>query len=134
MDSSLLTSSETEAAIVGIFDSYRATLAKLSRPELLAHLTEINGQLETQARQTVANTLAPSAGLSDFLTALDRPQIRSIERDPSSSHRGRAAQDSPRSQPRSPLDLLAGSSRLGPRLAAKLVAASVRASGRRDRG
>lgn len=132
MDSSLLPSSATEEAIEAGFARYQTALQGMDRSTLLRHLTEINGQLEAQRSSILSNVLAPTAGLSDFLTAIDRPQHRSIETDPRSSPRGREAQASPRSRPPGPLDLLAGSSRLGPRLAAKLVAASARASAKRN--
>lgn len=132
MDSSLARNSRREAAIEGAFEHYRTALRTMDRTALLAHLTEINAQLESQRRETLSSALDPSAVLSGLPSSIDLPVLRSIERDPPSSPRGREAQASPRSPQPSPLDLLARSSRIGPRLAAKLVAASARASARRS--
>lgn len=121
-------------AIERTFEGYRAWLRTATPDQLREQLTKINAALEEQSRTTLQSMVERSGGLSDYLTSLDRVQLRSTPPDLPSSHspRGRGAQGSPRSRPPSPLDLLAGSGRLGPRLAAKLVAASARASRRRD--
>jgi hypothetical protein len=129
---------ESSAAIARTFRGYQEMLARMDPDQLRSELSRINALLETQSRTALSELVrsGPSVTLSDYLQSLDRLVVRSIEpeRPSSSSPRGRAAQASQTSRPLSPLDLLAGTSRLGPRLAAKLAAASVRASGRRDRG
>ena len=115
---------------------YQRTLERMSQDQLRAELTRINALLEQQSRMAIRETIehGTSVALSDWIQSLDRPVLRSTapELPSSNSARGRAAQASPRSRPPSPLDLLAKSARMGPRLAAKLVAASARSASRRN--
>lgn len=116
---------DSEEAIRRSFEGYRMSLASLTPDQLMAHLTQINLALQEQARASLAATV--SEPLSDYLEKIDRVVLRSTPSEiQSPSPRGLAAQGSPSSRPPSPLDLLASSNRLGPRLAAKLVVASAR--------
>lgn len=122
-------------ALARTWDGYRQTLLTMARrPDgirlLLEHLTTINSQLQAERERQMA--LVTSAPLSAYISNLDQLVLRSTPRERQSrSPRDRAAPASPRSPQPSPLDLLSRSNRLGPRLAAKLVAASARAEANR---
>lgn len=126
---------DSRAAIERTFAGYKKTLESLSPDQLMEHLTAINGQLELQQRALVSAVLSPSEVLSASIASLDRPVLRSTPTAIQSPQpRGLAAQVSPSHLPPRAVDLLASSSRLGPRLAAKLVAASARSRSMRERG
>lgn len=109
------------------FQSYETSLARLDQPALFAELARVNGALQQQAQSTVISLLQREPS-----SAIDQLDQLSPMTDPLSDE----AADRPRpSQPyperTTSLQLLSGTSRLGPRLAAKLVVASSRARANR---
>lgn len=118
----------TESDAFGTWSAFERLLPNLSNDQLLTMFTSAT---EALAAQTGASLL--SRTLSDYASTLDSPVLRSTEtatRSPSSDRPRERPSLSPRP---SSLDLLASSQRLGPRLAAKLVASSARAQGKRSR-
>lgn len=119
--------------LIATYASFRQALTKLTLPELMELSARQAALLELEQRQAMTNLL--SNGLSDSIQSLDRlsPSSRRTARQPSPADRGAAA--SPTSAPRplpGAVDLLAGSKRLAPRVAAKLVLAEARRAA--DRG
>lgn len=110
------------------FAGYRMALARMTPEQLLAHLTSINAALAQEAREATARAIYPTSGPT---SSLDSPVGSMTMEPPSSSPMDRGARPS-LSRPPSPLELLSGSRRLGPRLAARLVAASAAAQARRS--
>jgi hypothetical protein len=105
----------------------------MTTEQLLEQLNDIAAKLQEQSQSTLTALL--SARLSDSLRSIDALQVRSLRTDPRSSGRERgasASQPSPPSRPPSALELLAGSKRLAPRIAAKLVVSEARRA-RNDR-
>jgi hypothetical protein len=120
----------TEDQVRASFESFRRGLQMLSIPELM----------ELSGRQATEIARIQSAALSQWLSStppdLDVPVHHSTPTATPSSARpaDRGQRPSPpESRPPSSLELLAGSSRVGPRLAAKLVARDARARARRGR-
>ena len=93
---------------------------------LMGYLAQTNAALEAQAQAQIAASLTSldSGSIDSLVPRSTGPEILA----PPSMDRGRPASPFP---PPSPLDLLSASSRLGPRLAAKLVAASARSAARK---
>lgn len=117
----------TEAQLHASFASYQRGLAMLSPSELMAELSRVSALLERQSNQALTSELLRAS--SSAMDRLDPPS------DPMASPSGSSDRSSPpptTAEPRS-WELLARTSRLGPRLAAKLVVASARASARRGR-
>lgn len=118
---------ETPDQIRETWDRYRQTLANLpgSPTEQIVTLhgllADVSARLELESRSLVSRTL------SDYASERDRLTLRSAPTAPPSSPRS-SSESSP--QP-GPADLLARTSRLGPRLAQKLIVASARAASRR---
>ncbi len=112
-----LTSSELEDAMAG----YQRALPYLSNAELMSQLATINAALESQARESLTSVL-----LSDYRRTLDQPVLRSPTEGTPSQPADRATPPSPY-RPPSPAELLAAAPRTGPRLAARLLAASAKA-------
>lgn len=119
---------DNETEIRRSFEGFRLALAQMTPEQLMGQLTTINAALEAEARTRLAATV--SEPLSAYIEKLDRVVLRSTPSEiPSPSPRDRGDPRFPSRQP-SPLDLLASSARLGPRLAAKLVVASARSRSR----
>lgn len=115
----------TEATMLGAMAPYEAALERMSSSQLTQELTRINALMQQQAQSTTESLLRAK------LEQESQPHASSTRTpDPSPDQdRGRPTTRSP--QP-SPLDLLAASSRMGPRLAARLTLASARAQARRN--
>lgn len=112
---------------------YRQALARMGTPELMAHLAQINGAIEAQAQASM--THAVSIGLQRRLDQLDQLQLRSPRSTaaPPTSPTDRGQGHSQPSQRLGPLEQLIARRGLGPKLAARLVAASVRGAAERRR-
>jgi len=105
------------------FRGYQMALERMTQKELLAEAARLSAMIETEQRQLLSKMV--SAPLSDYISRLDQPVLRSTSTPrPSPRPRDRGVVPSPRFQQPSPLDLLFGSR--GRRLAAKLVAANAR--------
>lgn len=117
----------SEADLRQSFEGYRRALSKLSTRELM----------ELAATQSAAIQQTQLSALSQLLTSstpdLDQPVQRSTSGVSPSGGRevDRGQRPSPPSRQPSSLELLASRSRMGPRLAAKLVAADARRRTRR---
>lgn len=122
---STLTPQDVETAFQGL----KTALSGMTNDQLLAHLAQINAQIEAQQTQAIAN-LGTRRTLSDYLADADRISLSSI---PTATPP--ADRSSPPSQPfpqqSSALDLLATSGRMGPKLAAQLVQATAKAQARK---
>jgi len=121
----------TDEAMIGVWTQYAAALESLpGGPEerlktLHGLLADVSARLEEQNRSSI------SQALLEYSRQTDIPVLRSTTRAiPRQSER---SQDRAPSLQRSPWDLLSGSSRIGPRLAQKLVVASARARASRTR-
>lgn len=105
------------------FESYQRSLAMIaSQPggteRLFGLLTEVSARLEAQTRSAISQTLSEYASSRDTLVPRSTPKdVRSRPSDRSASI--------PSPQP-SAIDLLSTSSRLGPRLATKLILSAAR--------
>jgi len=106
---------------------YEKVLTRLTIPQLLGQLTQINGLLQAQSQVSVTEALLAHSRSADQPGAALTPKaIQSPSTD-------RAQPASPGSTTRpAAWELLSASQRLGPRLAAKLVIASARAQQRRS--
>lgn len=108
------------------FKGFRQALAVLSIPQLMDQLTRINAAMEADAQLKLRNAISTTSWGS---SSLDDPVVRSTRtatRGAPAAPTDRGAGPSLLSPPPGPLDLLARSGRLGPRLAAKLVAADIK--------
>lgn len=123
---------ETEEAIERTFRGYRMWLQTQTPEQLASHAAELSARLEDQARASLGQVIGQPPQLSDWLTSLDRVSFRSTPTATRpSSPRDRGQEPSLSSRQPSPMDLLASSQRLAPKIAARLVAASARAEARR---
>jgi hypothetical protein len=102
---------------------YRQWLSRLTPEQLIAQATELSRQLQSQASSSL------SGSLEAYHQSIDRPVLVSTRTADPSRPTDRSAPRSPSPQPSS-LDLLSASGRLGPKLAARLVASQRRASER----
>jgi hypothetical protein len=122
---------QSDEAEAQIWAGYRTALASLTIPQLMDRLAEINRQ---QQALSLSMGLPQASSLSTFTEALDRPVLSSMGMatpvGSPSMDRGSAPSPSPQ---QSPLDQLAASRRLGPRLAERLALAGARAEARRSR-
>lgn len=110
------------------FASYRTSLALLTPERLMEELTRVNALLQDQSSSLLTGQLWQAS-----LSAIDRLDPAG---EPTSTTPFDPAPDRPTSRlspapPMSAISLLAGTGRLGPRLAAKLVVSSARAQSRR---
>lgn len=109
------------------FASYQRALAMLTPAELHQQLTAVNAALEAEANQRLTSLLQAASTRADSIDSLDQGspemEIPWTVPDRSSSQESGA--------PKTSWQLLSGTSRLGPRLAAKLVLASAKAQSRR---
>lgn len=116
----------TSTSLIASWKEYERALASLpGGPEervkmLHGLLADVSARLEEQSRDRISRTL------QDYASEQDRPVLRSTTREPRSP--SERPPDSERSRQPSPLELLSKTDRLGPRLAAKLLAASARRS------
>lgn len=127
-----LPSRQTRADVAKLYAGYQQSLAQMTMPQLRAHLTELNAQIERDQRDQMTSLLQRVSPSS-----IDQPVNHSptpaTRLQPSSDER-RADRGQPRSAPVSQpgaVDLLASRARMGPRLAAKLVLADARRQSRR---
>jgi len=107
--------------------TYRRALAQMTVPQLMDHLATINRQIEADRTERLGRVLSEAP--SGYRPDLDQPVVSTPTATPL-PRRDRGSLPSRPSPPRA-LDLLASQSRMGPRLAAKLVAASARSASRR---
>lgn len=123
-----LTDPRDDPNLIATHAAFRQALTHLSLPELLELSARQAAMLELESRTLLTNLL--SSRLSDTLQSLDTlsPSSRRTASRPSPAARGAAAsQTSPGPRPLpGAVDLLAGSRRLAPRVAAKLVLAEAR--------
>jgi hypothetical protein len=105
------------------FDGYRQALSFLPPAQLMAELNRVSALLQDQSNSLLTGTLwQASHSEIDRLGPAEEPLSMS------QSEAGRDRPTSPRSSPpTSSISLLAGTGRLGPRLAAKLIVSSARA-------
>lgn len=110
-----------------MYDGYQQALTFLPPQQLMAELARVNALIESQSSSLLTGTLWQASH-----SEIDRPDLSP---EPTWMSQSEAAPDrplSPRSQPPvTAISLLAGTGRIGPRLAAKLVVSSARAQGRR---
>lgn len=95
------------------------TYARMTIPELLDELGRINSQQERRTRLDVSQML------SERMSEVDQPVVRSPRTDAPSLTRDQERRPSPTPQPGA-LDLLISGRRVGPKLAARLVMASAK--------
>lgn len=110
-----------------MFDGYRQSLSLLTPEQLMEHLSRVNGLLQDQSNNLLTGTLWQAS--HSAIDRLDQAQ------EPMSMSQSEAAPDRPTSPrlppPSTAISLLAGTGRIGPRLAAKLVVSSARAQSQR---
>jgi len=109
------------------FRSYETALQRLDQSALFAELARVNGLLQEQAQTSLTSLL-----LRERTSEIDRLDQLSPETESQSSDPADRPRPSPQSPPQmNSWQLLSGTSRLGPRLAAKLVVSSARAQAKR---
>jgi hypothetical protein len=114
-----------------IWTGYRQALSHLTIPQLMDRLAEINRQQQILTASLGQAQQSSPLSLSTFVEALDRPVLSSMGMaSPPAPSMDRGSPPSPFPQP-SPLDQLAASRRLGPRLAERLARQAARAEARR---
>lgn len=119
----------TDAQVRASYRGYATALGSLTVPQLIAEADRVAALLESQ-RQTAMT----SEMLQARVSSLDSPDQASDPMAlPSPESDDRPSRRSTTSTPEQPWALLSGS-RIGPRLAQKLVLASARARSRREGG
>lgn len=118
--------------LIETFAGYRTALSTMTIDQLMTHSAELAALQQAQSASILTALISP--GLSEYSRSLDNPVLRSprtASRPGSAADRGAvASQTSSLPRPQSALDLLAGSRRLAPRIAAKLVAHEVKRASR----
>lgn len=122
------------AEIASAFEGYQQTIQTMPRDQLLAELARVNGLLESQSSNLLTSQLWQAS--HSAIDRLDQPP------EPTSMTTGSSRFDAdperpasrPSPEPSRAISLLAGTGRLGPRLAAKLVVSSARAQARKNGG
>lgn len=111
-----------------MFDGYQTALTFLPPDRLMAELARVNALIESQSSNLLTGTLWQASH-----SEIDRPDQAP---EPSWMSQSGQAPDRPLSPPSPPrtsaISLLAGTGRIGPRLAAKLVVSSARAQSHRQ--
>lgn len=111
-----------------MFDGYQTALSFLPPERLMEELARVNGLIESQSKSLLTGTLWQASH-----SEIDRPDQAQEPLSMSQSGPGQDRPLSPRSPtPTSAISLLAGTGRIGPRLAAKLVVSSARAQSHRQ--
>ena len=113
-----------------MFDGYQQALSFLSPDKLMAELSRVNALIESQSKSLLTGALWQGSH-----SEIDRqgPAPEPLSMDPSAQDHDRPA--SRPSPPPTAASLLAGTGRVGPRLASKLIISSARAqTRRRERG
>lgn len=119
--------------IAEAFESYQQTLTGMSTPQLLAELARVNDLLQAQSSSLLTSQLWQAS--HSAIDRLDQAQEPMSMTSPSPSEPDPSRPTSrPPQEPSKAISLLAGTGRLGPRLAAKLVVSSARAQTRRNGG
>jgi hypothetical protein len=112
-----------------MFDGYRQSLSLLNQEQLMEHLSRVNALLAAQSNNLLTGALWQASH-----SEIDRPDQAPEPMSMSQSDQVHDRPTSPRSLPMADsISLLAGTGRLGPRLAAKLVMSSARAQSNRTR-
>lgn len=120
--------------IAASFEGYRQTLATMSQPALLAELARVSALLQAQSSNLLTSQLwQASHSAIDHLDQAPEPTSMTMPSSPSEGDPSRPA-SRPTPEPSRAINLLAGTGRLGPRLAAKLVVSSARAQARKTGG
>jgi len=111
-----------------MFDGYQTALNFLPPQQLMAELSRVNALIESQSSSLLTGTLWQASH-----SEIDRPDLSPEPLSMSQSQPDPDRPLSPRSPaPTSAISLLAGTGRIGPRLAAKLVVSSARAQSHRQ--
>ncbi len=109
-----------------LFSGYQATIAQMSPVELAAEAGRLGAMIEADQRVQMESLLR-SASQSNLDQPVSHSTATAHPSSPPPQARGAASLDPARRSPQSsPLELLLGSSRTGPRLAAKLVLSDAR--------
>lgn len=116
-----------------LYEGYRHGLEQMTMPELMAHATQLGAMIEQDRAGQLALLMrsASRSSLDDPVIPSTPMAIPSPAGPARPADRGGAA-SAQRSRPSSPLELLASSTRTGPRLAAKLILADARRRARRE--
>jgi len=111
-----------------MYDGYQQALTFLPPATLMAELARVNALIENQSSNLLTGTLWQASH-----SEIDRPDLSPEPLSMGQSQPGHDRPLSPRSPaPTSAISLLAGTGRIGPRLAAKLVVSSARAQSHRQ--
>jgi len=110
-----------------MFDGYQTALTLLPPQTLMQELARVNALIESQSSNLLTGTLWQASH-----SAIDQPDHSPEPLSTGQSDRDHDRPTSPQPRPASATDLLAGTGRIGPRLAAKLVVSSARAQARRQ--
>jgi hypothetical protein len=120
--------------IASAFEGYQQTIQTMPRDQLLAELARVSALLESQSSNLLTSQLwQASHSAIDRLDQAQEPMSMTMDSSRFGADPERPA-SRPSPEPSRAISLLAGTGRLGPRLAAKLVVSSARAQTRRNGG